>query len=27
MRPLDAALASMKLTKKGEKRSTTYFAA
>jgi hypothetical protein len=26
MRPLDAALASKKLTKKGEKRATTYFA-
>ena len=27
MRPLEAALASKKLTKKGEKRATTYFAA
>jgi hypothetical protein len=26
MRPLEAALASKKLTKKGEKRATTYFA-
>jgi hypothetical protein len=26
MRPLEAALSSKSLTKKGEKRSTTYFA-
>jgi hypothetical protein len=27
MRPLEAALGSKKLTKKGEKRATTYFSA